>query len=326
MHVVAVLAFDGISPFHLSVPGMVFGRIGTSVAHTAPYEVRTCAAVPGILRTPGDFDLRVRHGPEVIEQAGTVVIPSWDPALEVPETIAAALRRAHDRGARIVGLCRGSWVVAAIGLADGREVTTHWGLAADLARTFPAVTVRADRLWTDLGDVVTSAGVAAALDCCLHLVRTDHGARAATELARVLVLAPYRAGSQAQYIPLAVPDADDADPIEHAMVWARTHVDHPIDLDGWARTALMSRRTFTRRFRERTGSSPQRWLLEQRIDRARLLLESTDDTMDRIAADSGLGTAMNLRHHFHRALGLPPGAHRAQFRASYVDLHDDQAG
>ncbi|MDN2500174.1 helix-turn-helix domain-containing protein [Nocardia nova] len=326
MHVVAVVAFDGISPFHLSVPGMVFGRIGTSVQDSAPYRVLTCAEVPGILGTPGDFDLVVRHGPEAIDRAETVVIPSWNPERPVPEVISSALWRAHERGARIVGLCRGSWVVAASGLADGREVTTHWGLAPALARAFPAVTVRADRLWTDLGDVVTSAGVAAALDCCLHLVRADHGARAATELARTLVLAPYRAGSQAQYIPLAVPDATDDDPIEHAMVWARTHVDQPIDLDSWARTALMSRRTFTRRFRERTGCSPQRWLLDQRIDRARLLLESTDDTMDRIAAETGLGTAMNLRHHFHRTLGLPPAAHRAQFRASYVDLHDDQAG
>ncbi len=326
MHVVTVLAFDGISPFHLSVPGMVFGRIGTSLRDSAPYRVVTCAERPGMLRTPGDFDIAVRHGPEAIDRADTVVIPSWDPALPVPEVIETALRRARERGARIVGLCRGSWVVAATGLADGREITTHWALAPDLSRTFPAVAVRADRLWTDLGDVVTSAGVAAALDCCLHLVRADHGARAATELARTLVLAPYRAGSQAQYIPLAVPEAADDDPIEHAMVWARTHLDHPIDLDGWARSALMSRRTFTRRFRDRTGSSPQRWLLEQRVDRARLLLESTDDTMDRIATETGLGTAINLRHHFHRALGLPPAAHRAQFRASYVGRHDDQAG
>ncbi|NKY88563.1 GlxA family transcriptional regulator [Nocardia veterana] len=326
MHVVAVLAFDGISPFHLSVPSLVFGRIGTSAQQSAPYQVLTCAERPGILRTPGDFDLAVRSGLEAVERADTVVIPSWIPGLEVSPAIRSAVLDAHARGARIVGLCRGSWVVAATGLADGREVTTHWGLAAALAAAHPAVTVRADRLWTDLGDVVTSAGVAAALDCCLHLVRADHGARAATELARTLVLAPYRAGSQAQYIPLAVPDAADDDPIEAAMVWARTHLDQPIDLDGWARTALMSRRTFTRRFRERTGSSPQRWLLEQRIDRARLLLESTDDTMDRIAADTGLGTAMNLRHHFHRSLGLPPAAHRAQFRASYVGLHEDQAG
>ncbi|RDI65164.1 GlxA family transcriptional regulator [Nocardia pseudobrasiliensis] len=314
MHSVAVLAFDGISPFHLSIPGLVFGGIGTSAAQSAPYRVFTCAQTPGILRTPGDFDLSVRHGLEAVERAETVIVPSWAPNLEPTQPVREALRAAHDRGARIVGLCLGSWAIAATGLADGREITTHWSAAAMLARTFPAVRVRADRLWTDHGDLVTSAGVAAALDCCLHLVRTDHGSRAATELARTLVLAPYRGGSQAQYIPVAVPDDIDDDPIENAMVWARTHLDTPIDLDGWARTALMSRRTFTRRFRERTGSSPQQWLLQQRVDRARLLLESTDDTMDRIAAESGLGTAVNLRHHFHRALGLSPAAHRALFK------------
>ncbi|MGF6882053.1 transcriptional regulator GlxA family with amidase domain [Nocardia sp. GAS34] len=316
MHRVAILAFDGISPFHLSVPGLVFGRIGTSAREFAPYLVETCAQEPGILRTPGDVELTVRHGLEAIERADTVVVPSWDPGLELSPAIRRALTDAHARGARIVGLCLGSWAIAASGLADGRELTTHWSTAAALARTFPSVRVRADVLWTDLGDVVTSAGVAAALDCCLHLVRADHGSRVAADLARILVMAPHRGGSQAQYIPIAVPDVGGDDPIEHAMIWARTHLGDQVDLDGWARTALMSRRTFTRRFRERTGSSPQQWLLHQRLDRARLLLESTDDTMDRIATDTGLGSAVNLRQHFHRALGLSPAAHRAAFRSA----------
>jgi transcriptional regulator GlxA family with amidase domain len=316
MHQVAVLAFDGISPFHLSVPGLVFGRIGTSARASAPYRVETCAERPGILRTQGDIDLSVRSGLEAIERAETVVVPSWDPGLELPPAIGQALRDAHARGARIVGLCLGSWAIAASGLADGRELTTHWSAAGALARAFPAVRVRADVLWTDLGDLVTSAGVAAALDCCLHLVRADHGSRVATELARTLVTAPHRSGSQAQYIPVAVPEATAEDPLEHAILWARTHLGEPIDLDGWARTALMSRRTFTRRFRERTGASPQQWLLHQRVDHARLLLESTDDTMERIATNSGLGTAVNLRHHFHRTLGLSPAAHRAAFRGN----------
>ena len=257
----------------------------------------------------------MRNGLDAIERAETVVVPSWNPELELSPAIRRALHDAHSRGARIVGLCLGSWAIAASGLADGREVTTHWSAAAALAGAFPAVRVRPDVLWTDLGDVITSAGVAAALDCCLHLVRADHGSRVATDLARTLVMAPHRGGSQAQYIPVAVPDAADDDPIEHAMLWARTHLGDPIDLDGWARSALMSRRTFTRRFRDRTGSSPQQWLLHQRLDRARLLLESTDDTMDRIAAETGLGSAVNLRQHFHRALGLSPAAHRAAFRS-----------
>lgn len=310
----AVLAFPGISPFHLSVPSLVFGRIGAGGAEASPYRVAICAEQPGTLSTPAGFDIVVPAGLEALDGADTVVVPSWERDMPLPEPVRIALHRAHADGARIVGLCLGAWAIAASGLADGREVTTHWSAAAELARAHPAVRVRADTLWSDDGDVITSAGVAAALDCCLHLVRKDHGSRAATELARRLVLAPHRSGSQAQYIPVAVPEALDNDPLEQAMVWARTHLDDPLDLDTWARTALMSRRTFTRRFRDRTGSSPQQWLLHQRVDHARLLLESTDDTMDRIAADTGLGTAVNLRHHFHRLLGTSPAAHRTLFR------------
>ncbi|WP_216914200.1 GlxA family transcriptional regulator [Nocardia noduli] len=314
MRFVAVLAFDGISPFHLSVPTLVFGRVGAQ--GPAQYVVRVCAEQPGTLRTPAGFDIHVEHGLEVFDAADTVVIPSWPPGEGISDELRAALRAAHARGARIVGLCLGAWAVAASGLADGREITTHWSAAAELGRAYPAVRVRADTLWSDLGDVVTSAGVAAALDCCLHLVRADLGSRAATELARALVTAPHRSGSQAQYIPVAVPDDATDDPIERAMVWARTHLGDPVDLDRWARVALMSRRTFTRRFRERTGSSPQQWLLHQRTDRARLLLESTDETVDRIAESTGFHTAVSLRHHFHRLLGTSPAAHRALFRTA----------
>ncbi|MGY5205320.1 GlxA family transcriptional regulator [Nocardia gipuzkoensis] len=312
MRTVAVFAYAGISPFHLSVPSLVFGRIG--VDGSGPYRVDVCAEQPGSLTTPAGFDIDVRHGLDTLTRADTVVIPSWRAGMPLSGDLRAALHTAHAGGARIVGLCLGSWAVAASGLADGREVTTHWAAAAELARAFPAVRVRADTLWSDLGDVVTSAGVAAALDCCLHLVRGDLGSKAATELARALVTAPHRSGSQAQYIPVAVPDAAQDDPIERAMVWARTHLGDPIDLDGWARVALMSRRTFTRRFRDRTGSSPQQWLLLQRTDRARLLLESTADSVERIAADTGFGTAVSLRHHFHRILGTSPAAHRTTFQ------------
>ncbi|MEU8894462.1 helix-turn-helix domain-containing protein [Nocardia sp. NPDC048505] len=318
MHRVAVLAFDGISPFHLSVPSLVFGRVGAGRAADGPYTVEVCAEQPGILRTPAGFDIHVQHGLESFDTANTIVIPSWIRGAGISPELRAALHRAHAAGARVVGLCLGAWAVAASGLADGREITTHWSSAEELARAYPAVRVRAETLWSDLGDLITSAGVAAALDCCLHLVRHDLGSRAATDLARALVTAPHRSGSQAQYIPVAVPDAADDDPIEHAMLWARTHLGDPIDLDRWAAVALMSRRTFTRRFRDRTGTSPQQWLLLQRTDRARLLLETTDDTMDRVAADTGFGTAVSLRHHFHRILGTSPAAHRALFRRASV--------
>ncbi|GAB2674166.1 GlxA family transcriptional regulator [Nocardia goodfellowii] len=317
MHSVAVLAFDGISPFHLSVPTLVFGRVGAGDP-SGPYEVQVCAENPGNLSTPAGFDIHVQHGLEIFEHADTIVIPSWIPGAGISPGLHTALNRAHANGARVVGLCLGAWAVAASGLADGREITTHWASADELARAYPAIEVRADTLWSDLGDLITSAGVAAALDCCLHLVRHDLGSRAATELARALVTAPHRSGSQAQYIPVAVPDAADDDPIEHAMLWARTHLGDPIDLDSWAAVAVLSRRTFTRHFRDRTGTSPQQWLLLQRTDRARLLLETTDDTVDRIAADTGFGTAVSLRHHFHRILGTSPAAHRALFRRTSV--------
>ncbi|MFE3545726.1 GlxA family transcriptional regulator [Nocardia sp. NPDC059177] len=315
MRSVAVVAFDGISPFHLSVPTLVLGRSGSGLDHgELPYTVRVCADTPGTLSTAAGFDITVRDGVDTVADADLIVFPGWQRDLALSPALHEAVHVAHARGARLVGLCLGSWAIAATGLVDGREINTHWAAASDLAAAFPRVRVRADSLWTDLGDVITSAGVAAALDCCLHIVRGDLGARAATDLARALVTAPHRGGSQAQFIPIAVPGEDAADPIEHAMVWARTHLDTAIDLDTWSRRAHMSRRTFTRRFRDRTGTSPQQWLLQQRTDRARLLLESTDDTVDRIAAETGFGSAVSLRHHFHRVLGTSPAAHRAQFR------------
>ncbi|MFE6925256.1 GlxA family transcriptional regulator [Nocardia sp. NPDC057663] len=316
MRSVAVIAFDGISPFHLSVPTLVLGRSGTGVDGESPYDVRVCAEQPGTLSTAAGFDITVHHGLDTVATAELVVFPGWLRGLDVSPALNDAVHTAHANGARLVGLCLGAWAIAATGLADGRELTTHWAAAEAMARAYPRVHVRADTLWTDLGDVITSAGVAAALDCCLHIVRGDLGARAATDLARALVTAPHRNGSQAQFIPVAVPDDSTTDPIEQAMVWARTHLDTGIDLDIWSREALMSRRTFTRRFRERTGTSPQQWLLQQRTDHARLLLESTDETVDRIARDTGFGSAVSLRHHFHRMLGTSPAAHRAQFRGA----------
>ncbi|MEU4414120.1 helix-turn-helix domain-containing protein [Nocardia salmonicida] len=313
---VAVIAFDGISPFHLSVPTLVFGRSGIGVENASPYDVRVCAEEPGTLSTAAGFDITVRHGLDIVSTADLVVFPGWLRDRGISPALNEAVHKAHANGARLIGLCLGSWAIAATGLADGRDVTTHWAAADALALAYPAVNVRADTLWSDLGDVITSAGVAAALDCCLHIVRTDLGARAATELARSLVTAPHRNGSQAQYIPIAVPDDDPDDPIECAMAWARGRLDAAVDLDNWSREALMSRRTFTRRFRDRTGTSPQQWLLQQRIDHARLLLESTDDTVDRVARDTGFGSTVSLRHHFHRMLGTSPAAHRAQFRGA----------
>jgi len=314
MHSVAVVAFDGISPFHLSVPTLVFGAAGIDSA-AAQYDVQVCAEHPGQLATAAGYRIVVDAGLEALADADMIVIPSWKAGLVPSPELLAAVRTAHGRGARIVGLCLGSFVVAASGVADGREVATHWSAADRLAHEHPEVVVRHDILWSDLGDVVTSAGVAAALDCCLHLTRRDRGSAVAADLARALVLAPHRTGSQAQYIPvpMAASNGDD-DPIERAMVWARASLADPVDLDRWAGVAHLSRRTFTRHFRERTATSPQQWLLDQRVDHARLLLEQGDDPVEAIAARSGFGSAVNLRHHFQRRLGVSPAAHRAAFR------------
>ena len=242
-----------------------------------------------------------------------MIIPSWDPDVPVSAELVEALRAAHARGARVVALCLGAFVLAASGLVDGREVTTHWHAAERLAARHPQVRVRPDVLWTDLGDVVSSAGTVAALDCCLHLVRTQYGAAVAADIARRLVMPPHRGGSQAQFIRTPVADGDRRDDIAEAMAWARRHLDGAIDLDAWADGSAMSRRTFTRRFRERTGESPTRWLLRQRLELARTVLETTDLPMDVVAERSGLGSAASLRRHFRDVLGTSPRRHREQF-------------
>ncbi|MCA1983415.1 GlxA family transcriptional regulator [Nocardioides nematodiphilus] len=308
---VAVLAYDGVSPFHLSVPQMVFGLAGVSGVKPR-YDVVVCTEDPGELTLAGGLTLRVPMGLEALATADVIVAPSWDPEVEPSTALLGSLRAAHERGAQLIGLCLGSWLVAATGLVDGRTVSTHWASAVELAERFPAVHVAADVLWSDLGDIVTSAGVAAALDCCLHVVRQHHGSTYAAFVARAMVMAPHRVGSQAQYIPAPVTDAGE-DTLAVAMGWAHDRLDEPIDLTAWARAGAMSRRTFTRRFSERIGLSPMRWLLLQRVDRARRLLESTNLPIDHVAARSGFGSPEALRYHFRRQLGVTPTEHRAQF-------------
>lgn len=310
---VAVLAFPGISPFHLSVPCLVLGNDFDRQAGRR-YDITVCAERTGTVSTNAGFDLQVGDGLDAIDTADTVVVPSWDPAEEPSPELLGSLRRAHARGARIVGLCLGGFPVAATGIIDGREAVTHWAWTGRLAERYPDVVVRSDVLWSDHDDVITSAGVAAALDCCLHLVRRDFGADVAARLARQIVLAPHRSGNQAQFIPAPVPAADATDPIERAMVWARHRLDRPVSLDEWSGEAGMSRSTFTRRFRARAATSPGTWLLIQRLDRARQLLESTDLGVEQVAVECGFATAVSLRHHFRKTLGGSPRQYRTEFR------------
>ncbi|RZU15451.1 transcriptional regulator GlxA family with amidase domain [Kribbella rubisoli] len=313
MRTVAVLAYDGMSPFHLSVPCLVLGE---RRGRTTGYDVLVCAEEPGSMRTNAGFGISVDHGLEAMERADVVVLPSWEPGRQASDVLLDAIRGAHARGATVVGLCIGAFLVAESGIAVGREVVTHWRWADELRVQHPELDVRADVLWSDLGDVITSAGTAASLDCCLHLVRMHHGVEEAEKVARDIVVAPHRSGSQAQYIPVPVPPDPGDDVIEKAMVWARGRLDQPVSLDEWAGAVALSRRTFTRQFRARTGSSGQAWLLRQRLDRARLLLETTDLPVERVAASSGFGSSDALRHHFHALLGTTPQRHRQEFYSS----------
>jgi transcriptional regulator GlxA family with amidase domain len=243
-----------------------------------------------------------------------VIVPGWaDVDVPPPRDLVAALRAAHEEGARIVSLCTGAFVLAGAGLLDGRRATTHWAHTDVLAGRYPAVLVDPDVLYVDNGTVLTSAGKAAALDLCLHLVRLDHGSAIANTVARRLVVPPHRAGGQAQFVTAPVPDQDDH-PLTALFPWIIERLDQPLTVEDLARQAGMSSRHLGRHFRAATGTTPLQWLLAQRIRRAQELLEKTDDDIDTIAKSTGMGTATTLRRHFNRTLGVPPDTYRRTFR------------
>jgi len=311
---VAVVAFDRISPFHLSVPCIVFDeeREGPLAER---YRLQVCAAEPGPLRTTAGFSLQVQRGLRVLETAPLIIVPSWrDVDERPPERLLAALRRAHRRGATLVGLCLGAFVLAEAGLLDGRAATTHWYCAPDLARRFPKVEVRADVLYVDEDRLLTSAGSAAGIDCCLHLIRRQHGAELANQVARRLVVPPHREGGQAQFIEQPMPPSEGGDRLGELLDWARANLRRPLDVDVLARRAAMSRRTFTRHFRKLTGTSVTRWVLEQRLAFAQRVLETSDQPIDRVAEAAGFGSTVSLRQHFAAAFHTTPTAWRRQFR------------
>ncbi|WP_055570039.1 GlxA family transcriptional regulator [Streptomyces atriruber] len=317
-HRIVVLALDGVIPFELGIPQRIFkGARTPEMRHL--YEVVTCSIrPPGPVRTDADFAILVEHGPEALATADTVVIPAsyeLGPVYEegrLTDELSAALARIRP-GTRLVAICTGGYVLAAAGLLDGRPATTHWSSAEHFQQLFPRVEVDADVLFIDDGDILTSAGVAAGIDLCLHVVRRDHGTAVANEVARRTVVPPHRDGGQAQYIQRPLPEPQLAT-TRTARAWALGRLDRPLQLRDMAAQESMSVRTFTRRFREEVGVSPGQWLTQQRVERARHLLESTDLSVDQVAADAGFGTAQSMRQHLQAALGVTPTAYRRTFR------------
>ena len=309
VHRVVVLAAHGVYPFDLGIPKRVFG------AADGRYEVVTCTPDGRPVRTNADFSITVDHGPEILRIADTVIIPPFgttDFSRQTPVDVARALVFVSP-GTRIVSICTGAFVLAAGGLLDGRRATTHWAAADVFREWYPQVELDPNVLFVDEGDVLTSAGAASGIDVCLHLVRKDHGSEIANHVARMCVVPPWRDGGQAQYIERPVPETT-ASGTSAAREWALRNLHKPLALSDLAEHSNMSLRTFARRFAEEVGMSPGRWLIQQRVDRARHLLESTDLAVDVIAGQVGFAGGTSLREHLHTTLGVSPLAYRRTFR------------
>ncbi|MER5866808.1 helix-turn-helix domain-containing protein [Kitasatospora sp. NPDC002040] len=313
---VAVLIFGGAPIFESSIPLSVFG-VDRQDAGVPRYRLLVCAGEDGPLATTGGLTLTAPYGLEALSRAGTIVVPAWRSISQPPPPEAiAALRKAHHEGARIIGLCTGAFVLAAAGLLDGRPATTHWMYAPTLAKRYPKVHVDPRELFVDDGDVLTSAGTAAGIDLCLHVVRSDHGAEAANALARRLVVPSRRSGGgQAQYIDQSLPEEIGNDPLAEVVTWALENLNQQFDVEVLAARAYMSRRTFDRRFRTLTGSAPLQWLITQRVLQAQRLLEASELSVDDVARRCGFRSPVALRGHFRRQLGVSPAAYRTGYRS-----------
>lgn len=311
-HTIATVAFERISPFHLSAPCVVFGDRHPGVP---PFDFAVCATQPGQLATTAGFSIVVEHGLEKLLTADTIIVPSWrDPAERAPADLLTALVAAHERGARIVGLCLGAYVLAQAGLLDGRAATTHWAYAEDFARRHPGVRLQPDVLYLEDGRMLTSAGTVAAIDCCLYMLRQQLGGEIANSVARRLVVPPHRQGGQAQFVTQPLPaNATDAR-LSGLLDWVRAHLDQTHTLDSLAARAAMSRRTFTRHFRQMTGATVGAWLLGERLALAQRLLESSSHSVETVSNLAGFGSAVSLRQHFRTAFGVSPVAWRRTFR------------
>ncbi|WP_309141799.1 helix-turn-helix domain-containing protein [Streptomyces griseicoloratus] len=319
MDTVALAVTDGMLHFELALAYEVFDAAPDGVAGPW-YRLVVCG--PGPVRA-GRFLLEPDHGLDWLPHADTVIVPGWaDVDEDPPAELVDAVRAAHEAGARLVSLCTGAFVLASAGLLDGLRATTHWAHTRALADRHPKVEVDPDVLYVDNGSVLTSAGKAAAMDLCLHLIRLDRGSATANAVARRLVVPPHRDGGQAQFVTAPVP-APDHQPLAELLPWVLERLDQPLTVEDLARRARMSSRHLGRHFRAATGTTPLQWLLIQRIRRAQELLETTDDSVDAVAAATGMGTATTLRRHFNRTVGLPPNTYRRTFRRRNRSGRDD---
>lgn len=311
---IAVALIDGVAPFELGVVCEAFG-VDRSAQGLPSYDFSVVAVEPGPVRTSVGFSIDASHDLAALDAADLVAVPAAAPRDRnySGEPLLSALRRAVDRGARVMSVCSGAFVLGAAGLLDGRRCTTHWMHAAELQEAYPAAKVDPDVLYVADGPVLTSAGTAAGLDLCLHIIREEHGATVANAVARRMVVPPHRDGGQAQYVetPLPPPRIDTLEPV---LTWMAAHLDDDMTVESLAGRAHMSPRTFARRFRAETGTTPYHWITGQRVLLAQRLLEETDETVDVIAERTGFGNAAVLRHHFGRWRGTTPQAYRRTFQ------------
>jgi transcriptional regulator GlxA family with amidase domain len=321
VHRVVVLALPGVVPFELGIPGKAFG-LAIGPDRRPLYEVLTCTPDGRPVPTSQDFSIAVAHDASVIATADTLIVAATAEPISdddpLPEAVTAALARIRP-GTRLVSICTASFILAAAGLLDGRPATTHWAHAERFRRRYPRTPLDPDVLYVDDGDVLTSAGAAAGMDLCLHLIRHDHGSEVANRVARACVVPPWRDGGQAQYIAHPVPEAVGSD-TAGAREWALRQLHQPIQLTEFATRAGMSVRTFSRRFLAETGQTPGQWLTSQRLELARRLLESSDLPVDRVAEHAGFGSASSLRQHLAAAIGVSPAAYRRTFQGRETAL------
>ena len=324
-HLVAAILGSRVAAFELGTAHEVFGLDRSEYANPW-YRFRVIGAVePTVPVTDGDWFVSTPYTLDDLDDVDTVILPVWpgrgNPA---PPELLEALRTVHARGGRLVSVCTGAYLLAQAGLLDGRRATTHWMYTDDFTSRYPEVEVDRDVLWVDAGDgIYTSAGTAAGIDLCLHIVRLDHGAEVANKVARRMVVPPQRDGGQAQFVDAPVPSLPADDPIGRTLDWVIAHLDEPMTVDDMASRAMLSPRSFARRFRAATGTTPMQWLLRQRVLHAQRLLETSDLPVDRVAEECGFGTATALRAHFRRVVGTTPTAYRRTFgpEGEVVALH-----